>query len=145
MYTYLNQRYFFTLTGTDGRGYRLEFGPGDVALDDETDVVVAMQINMGSGRTQDLILFPANTPQTQAMGYVADLVADIGAQVLQNQIRMGNVLFDSIAEAMISYAKDYGTGIFKRYFSQVNGHYYDARTGLLMATRALTKYDVSFD
>lgn len=145
MYTFLNERYYFTLRGADDRDYRLEFRPGEVVLDDDTDVVISMRIFLGQGSFQDLILLPANQSQTAVIDFITDLAADIGAEILQNQVRLGGFLFDSLSAAIINYAKQRGVGILKRYFRQANGQYYDARTGLLMATRALTKFHVSFD
>jgi hypothetical protein len=145
MYTFLNDPHFFVLTGTNGQIFKIGFRPGDTALDKETDVLLSMCVRFNDGSFQDLILMPSNSTAMEVTDFVADLIGEIGGQIVTDQILLGNIYFDSIAEALIGHAKDYRTGILKRYFRQVNGAYYDARNGALMATNALTKYDVMFD
>lgn len=144
MLTYLNDLYYFKLRGTNGQSYRLAFGPGDVVLDPDTGIIVSLHIRFDDGTSQDLILLPAGQSQMQVQDFVADLLGEIGAQIAQSQIRFGNFLFDKLSEVIINHVKNEGVGILKRYFHQKGGAYYDVRTGLLMATNVLEKYDIEF-
>ncbi|MBL8550419.1 MAG: hypothetical protein JNJ73_10565 [Hyphomonadaceae bacterium] len=145
MYTFTNERYFAKLVLPDRSKVRVAFGPGDVAFDDDTGVVNSIHIRFRDGSAQDLMLLPAGRSQQQVIDLVADVLAKLGAELLYSQVRVGNVVFDKITEAIIDHMINEDLGRLKRHFHQMAGAYYDIRTGELVATNPLQVYDFDFD